>query len=44
MVRDRPDMVLGGEDTYRMDRILITRWKTKDEQKRSWARQGEETR
>ncbi len=30
VVRDRPDMVLGGEDMYRVDRIVLTRWKTKD--------------
>ncbi len=40
MVRDRPDMVLGGEDMYRVDKIVLTRWKIKDEQHSGWARQG----
>jgi hypothetical protein len=40
VVQDRPDMVLGGEYMYRVDRIVLTRWKTKDEQQSGWARQG----
>ncbi len=40
VVRDHPDMVLGGEDMYRVDRIVLTGWKTKDEQQSGWARQG----
>ncbi len=40
VVRDRPDMVLGGEDMYRVDRIVLSGWKTKDEQQSGGARQG----
>jgi hypothetical protein len=28
------------EDVYRVDRILLTGWKTKDEQQSGWARHG----
>ncbi len=35
----RPEQVLGREDAYCVDRIVLTRRKTKDEQQSSWARQ-----
>ncbi len=34
------EQVLVREDEYRVDRILLTGWKTKDEQQSSWARHG----
>jgi hypothetical protein len=36
-VRDWLDMILGGEDAYRVDRLLLTCWKTKEEQQGGWA-------
>jgi hypothetical protein len=41
-VHDRPDMVLGREDAYRVDRRLLVGWKTKVEQRSGWAKQGQE--
>jgi hypothetical protein len=36
-VRDWLDMILGGEDAYRVDRLLLTCWKTKEKQQGGWA-------